>query len=242
MIQHVEISNQSGRILRGYATIPNDAKHIVVFFHGYTGNKTEHGGHFRNLARRLEEEGIASLRIDYACNGESDGEFAEFRFDEALDDAKRMIDYAHDILLFRKISLLGFSMGGWVASLVSNYYPIEKLVLWSPSGGMAEKVASSFSKMSKLENGNGFVSGFEISSGWVESLKGYDAYEMAKNCYAPVLIIHGTQDLAVAPAEGKRYAESFPNTKILLVEGAGHGYDRYEEREILYKTTIEFLK
>ena len=34
MIKHVEIENVKGFILRGYLDLPENAKKIVVFFHG----------------------------------------------------------------------------------------------------------------------------------------------------------------------------------------------------------------
>ena len=58
MTKHVEIVNVKGFVLRGYLELPENAKRIVCMFHGFTGNKTEHNGHYRNLARLLAKEGI----------------------------------------------------------------------------------------------------------------------------------------------------------------------------------------
>ena len=74
MVKAVEFKNEQGLMLRGFLHLVEESKEIVVMLHGFTGNKTEHNGHFRNLSRMLEKIGVSSLRMDYDCNGESDGE------------------------------------------------------------------------------------------------------------------------------------------------------------------------
>ena len=52
MMKHVEIVNKDGKVLRGYYSDPENFNgDVVVCFHGFTGNKTEHACHFRNIAR-----------------------------------------------------------------------------------------------------------------------------------------------------------------------------------------------
>lgn len=241
MMRHIEILNRSNRILRGYLHDVQSARTIVVMFHGYTGNKTEHHGHFRTLSRRLETEHIASLRMDYACNGESDGEFNDFLFDEALDDAQRMIDFALS-LNFDEVIVLGYSMGGLVASLVCNTRPITKMILWSPSATLGEKLSISFEAAPKLANGNLYSGGFEISRNLIQSMQGYNPLEEAKRFLAPVVIIHGTLDQAVPYAQGVAYAATYPKAQLVTIEEANHGYDTYHHKQILMQKTIEFLK
>ena len=106
MVEHVEIVNKDGRVLRGYLHIPmNFRGDVVVFFHGFTGNKTEHDGHFRNMARHLEYYGIASLRMDFSGNGESDGEFYDFTYDTMLPEALQMVEYAKSVDGFKRLIL-----------------------------------------------------------------------------------------------------------------------------------------
>ena len=98
MVKHVELINQEGKILRGYLTLPKEWNNrIVIMFHGFTGNKTEHAGHFRNFSRVLNDEGIASLRLDFTGNGESDGDFSDFTFNILMSDANLILDYAKSI-------------------------------------------------------------------------------------------------------------------------------------------------
>lgn len=240
MIKHIEIKNNKDRILRGYLDHPEGAEKIVVMFHGFTGNKTEHNGHFRNLSRMLSKEKIASLRMDYSCNGESDGEFSEFLFSDALNDALLMLDYAFDH--FQSVIVLGFSMGGLIASLLCNQRPISKLLLWSPASDLYSKLRKRFDEADKLVDGNLYASGFIITESLIESMKGYDSYFEARKFNNPVLIIHGREDRAVEYLTSVYYANNFPHAQLHLIDNCGHGYDRHHEMLELYAKSINFLK
>ena len=245
MLKHIEITNKEGRILRGYLTLPEEFNgDLVLMYHGFTGNKTEHAGHFRNLSRLLAAEKIASLRMDFSGNGESDGEFSDFTFDTLIAEANLMLDYAKTISNVKRVMLLGFSMGGAVAAIVAakRYQEIDKMVLWSPAGNILEKIKKAFESGIKLENGNVMMGTFELSKAMVESVNRYDVYQGIENFKKPVLIIHGRKDLAVNYLISAIYSVRFFNSHLFYLNEAGHGYDSLTDREELYQRTLEFLK
>ncbi|HPL55723.1 MAG TPA: alpha/beta hydrolase [Bacilli bacterium] len=245
MLKHIEITNKEGRILRGYLTLPEEFNgDLVLMYHGFTGNKTEHAGHFRNLSRLLAAEKIASLRMDFSGNGESDGEFSDFTFDTLIAEANLMLDYAKTISNVKRVMLLGFSMGGAVAAMVAakRYQEIDKMVLWSPAGNILEKIKKAFESGIKLENGNVMMGTFELSKAMVESVNRYDVYQGIENFKKPVLIIHGRKDLAVNYLISAIYSVRFFNSHLFYLNEAGHGYDSLADREELYQRTLEFLK
>lgn len=245
MLKHIEITNKEGRIIRGYLTLPEEFNgDLVLMYHGFTGNKTEHAGHFRNLSRLLAAEKIASLRMDFSGNGESDGEFSDFTFDTLIAEANLMLDYAKTISDVKRVMLLGFSMGGAVAAMVAakRYQEIDKMVLWSPAGNILEKIKKAFESGIKLENGNVMMGTFELSKAMVESVNRYDVYQGIENFKKPVLIIHGRKDLAVNYLISAIYSVRFFNSHLFYLNEAGHGYDSLTDREELYQRTLEFLK
>mgnify|MGYP000843898794 CR=1 FL=1 len=242
MIKHVELVNQNNRTLRGYLNLPQGSTHLVVMFHGYTGNKTEHNGFFRTMSRKLSQINIASLRMDYACNGESDGEFVEFMFDEAINDAKLMLDYAFSVAGIKEVSVLGFSMGGAIASLVCNYKPIKKLLLWSPAADLAKNLRRKYELATKLENGNVYSPGFEFTEALVKSVEQFDFYSEAPKFNNQVLIIQGRKDKAVDYLKAVEYAVKFPNSNIHILNDATHGYDDEDSATKLLKLSLKFLK
>ncbi|MBO5948945.1 alpha/beta fold hydrolase [bacterium] len=209
MTKHVEIENVKGFVLRGYLELPENAKKIVCMFHGFTGNKTEHNGHFRNLARLLAKQGVASIRMDYHGNGESDGEFSDFNFLDAVDDAKRILDYAHKLEGIEEVAILGFSFGGGISGLIANDDNCDKLVLISAAANMPELAVRKFETWRKLENGNFYFNGFELSKDFAEGLIGRNMYENTDKFTKNVLVIQAKDDLAVPYLFGVKYAVNY---------------------------------
>ena len=245
MMKHIEITNKTGKVLRGYLTLPEKFHgDLVLMYHGFTGNKTEHAGHFRNLSRLLVEEGIGSLRMDFSGNGESDGEFKDFTFDTMMEEANLLLDYAKGIVGVKRIILLGYSMGGAVAAMVAakRYQEIDKMVLWSPAGTILEKIKKAFENGVKLENGNVMMGTFELSKEMVASVDRYDTYQGIENFKKPVLIIHGKKDLAVNYLISAIYSVRFFNSHLFYLNDAGHGYDSLADKKELYQRTLDFLK
>lgn len=245
MVKHVEIANKDGKVLRGYLTYPEDFNgDVVVCFHGFTGNKTEHAGHFRNISRILEKHSIATLRMDFSGNGESDGEFNEFTYDTMLPEAIQIVEYAQKVDGFKRLILLGFSMGGALAATVTSMIPeeVHKLVLWSPAGNMVEIINKYFEVHEKNEKGNISLGAFELSKDMHESIQKWNTYENLEKFENKVTIIQGKKDTSVPFLYSARYAVSFKNSHLHLIETASHGYDRKEEYEKLYQLTVDFLK
>ena len=242
MTKHVEIENIKGFNLRGYLELPENAKKIVVMYHGFTGNKTEHNGHFRNLARLLAKVGVASIRMDYHGNGESDGEFSDFTFLDAVDDAKRILEYAHNVEGIEEVAILGFSFGGGLAGLIANDENCDQLVLISAAANMPQLTLNKYEGWRKLENGNVYFNGFELSKDFGNGLIGRNMYENTSKLTKPVLVIQARNDQAVPYLYGVKYAVSYKNSRLHIVKDAGHGYDSLENATELYEKVVEFLK
>ena len=154
------ISN--GYTLRGLFSKPeSEYKDLVVMLHGFTGHKNENGYLFKQLTQTLTDNQIATLRYDFMGSGESDGNFEDFTFFTELEDAKHIIEEAFRLNNNRKIILLGFSMGGAVASRISLEMKeyITKLILLSPAGNIAKLIHGRFENHFIDENGNIYING-----------------------------------------------------------------------------------
>lgn len=247
MIKHIELVNEWGKTLRGYLDLPDNFNgEIVVMFHGFTGNKSEHAYHFRKISRLISKEGFASLRMDFSGNGESDGEFRDFTFDTMYSEAMQIIDFAFNYPNVKKVSLLGFSMGGGVATIMAQVYGnrLSKLILWSAAGNIIEHIKLHFENGVPLENGNRLTAGyFELSKEMYDSVCSgkYQPMENLERFTNPVLLIHGRADKSVSYLISMRYALKFYNSLVHIVNGSGHGYDKISERDELYTKTIDFL-
>lgn len=245
MMKHIELDNQKGKTLRGYLHWPSNFNgKIVLMYHGFTGNKTEHGGIFRDISRSIEKEGLASLRMDFSGNGESDGSFRDFTFTSLVDEANLLVDYVKSLEGVKEVYLLGFSMGGALAAMIAGKRKddFSKLVLISPAALIIETIKSRYEITSKLANGDADLGNYPLSLAMYESLAKYDILEGIENFDKPVLLIHGMKDLAVSYERSLEYEKKYANATLHLIEKAGHGYDRSEQKNELINETVAFLK
>lgn len=106
---------------------------LVVMCHGFTGNR-DGDGHFQPLADTLAKNGIASIRIDFAGNGESTEPFTAYTLESIYDDIESAIGYMRDSYTIGAVGLVGHSMGGRAVSLHLSD-AITAAALWSPANG-----------------------------------------------------------------------------------------------------------
>lgn len=237
--------NVNGYTLRGLFSKPdNEYKTIVVMFHGFTGHKNEHGYLFKQLTQTLVNQHIATLRYDFMGNGESDGDFTDYTLFTEIEDGLAIIEEAYQLNKCRPVVLLGFSMGGAIASRVSLLVQeqIEKMILLSPAGNIPEIIQKRFACSQVNLDGNIDMGGYYMNIAIQKSFEGYDMYKDIEKFTKPVLIIQGACDQSVPPVYSKRYNDLYPNSEYVLVDGSEHGYAKVDYRRIIHQKVTEFLK
>jgi hypothetical protein len=123
----------------------------VLLLHGFTGSRNEleipavKEGIFARAARMWADKGIASLRIDFLGNGDSEGKFEDMTLDGQVDQALAALDFlaAGGEVDKDRLAVVGWSMGGAVASGVAGRSPhkLTSVALWAPGTNMASAVA-----------------------------------------------------------------------------------------------------
>lgn len=245
ILKHVSIENQYQHTLRGYFTTSETPKDVaVLMLHGFTGNKTETGGVFKTFSRILAAQNISSLRLDYMGNGESDGEFSSFDWDTLNSDVQVMFSYLTETLNFKKVIILGFSMGGALAIefAKSTKKELLGLLLWSPAVNIKEIVNRITSSNVYTKNGTIDYLGWEISNKLHPSLENYNYLDTIEKIQVPTLVIHGTKDLAVPFSYGEEVASHITNATIQLMKNATHGYNKIEDKERLFEISLKFIQ
>ena len=231
MKRHVEIES-NGNILRGYLELPDwaqqDAKApLLIMLHGFSGDRCERHFILARLSRRLVAEGVATLRMDTAGSGESDGDFSQMTPLTRMQDCMAMIDYALGLpeIDSAKIMLLGYSNGGFVATNVAarRADDIQRLVLASASC-RSHKVMEQV----RRETGTARRGSLLVGDKFIEDGYGMDPLEAAARYAKPVTLIQGTADVSVTPDSAELYREAFPCCDVRFVEGADHSYDSPE--------------
>jgi pimeloyl-ACP methyl ester carboxylesterase len=242
-----------GMILRGMEHIPevgsSEKVPAVILFHGFTGMKLEPHRMFLKISRALEKMGIASFRFDFLGSGESDGDFEDMTVSGELAEANTIFDFVRTDQRIDpdRVSLIGLSMGGLVASVLAGDRPqdVHKLMLLAPAGTMYERIkdmheAATVSADVKIVDNGGNLVGVQFA----EDLKTIDVFNRAKNYQGDVLLIHGTKDEAVPFEVSNLYVERSygSNATVHFIDGADHTFNKYEwETELIDKICTNAL-
>jgi uncharacterized protein len=106
----------------------------IVVCSGFGGQKS---GVFRvyvELAKKLAERGVATLRFDYRGYGDSDGLFIDVTLKSQLEDLLLALRFLKNSSKVTKKGVLGCSLGGRIAihGVLENSFPLDLLALWVP--------------------------------------------------------------------------------------------------------------
>jgi alpha-beta hydrolase superfamily lysophospholipase len=208
---------------------PTDARRdtpLIICCHGFTGDKVGANQLTLNLAKKLSQAGYYALRFDFLGSGDSEGEFASDTIVSGWQaDLRNVVDWVKQQARFAEapILLYGHSLGGLIALTALTdepkiagrivfapvLYPIANFQniilgpeLWAQSA--AGKPIANF-----------FAKGFSLQEQFVKDLlaNAYDPIGEATKLQTPLLIIHGTSDLAVPPAGSEELLQKYPGPK-----------------------------
>ncbi|HET7581025.1 MAG TPA: alpha/beta fold hydrolase [Bacillales bacterium] len=234
-------------VLRGMEHIPDKGTSFpaVILFHGFTGNRLEPHRLFLKISRALASRGIASFRFDFAGSGESDGDFEDMTLSAEVSDAHAILDHVKQDprIDSEKVSLLGLSMGGLVASLVAGDRPndIDRLILMAPAGDWMKKIADE----RQAETGKEVYDhdGNLVGRGFAEDLKSLDTYPRAANFDGKVLLIHGSEDRSVPAEVSHQYQQQSygTNAAVRIIEGADHTFNRHSWEQDVIRHVCSFF-
>lgn len=214
-----------------YDQTPGNAPGIV-FLSGF--NSTKEGTkavHLENWARRT---GRACLRFDYSGHGASQGAFRDGTISDWTEDAAQIIE----ALTRGPQIIVGSSMGGWIACLLTRRMP-ERF-----AGLVTIAAAPDFTEDRYWAGFNGADRARLEAQGYIEVDSPYDEapYIITKALIEdgrkntvltrplslpfPTRILHGTADEAVPVETAERLFEhaTGPDIRLLLVKGADHRF------------------
>lgn len=125
----------------------------------------------------------------------------------------------------RPVVLIGFSMGGVIASYLATVFPVEKLILCAPAFHYFD-----FSKVQKAgrnlltSSGSSGSMTSEQTQAFMNIISNYK--ESISHVDVPTLILHGTEDEVIPVRSSKRAYDDLQASKKRLVylEGAHHRF------------------
>lgn len=234
----------SGQRIYGMLHVPDGERPssgwpCAVILHGFTGNR---GGDHRLLpllSRFLAARGVASLRFDFRGSGESEGDFSEMTVAREVEDVEAAFAYVRGLPMLdpERAMLLGFSMGGLVASLAAERVRPHRLVLWAPAlpelwlpllrGGYAPPVI--------LDHG-----GWPLGREFLLEMPRLKPLEAAARWDGVARVFHGDADQTCPPEFGVRYATAL-GCDAIAIPGGTHTFESLKTTEMLYQETARFL-
>jgi alpha-beta hydrolase superfamily lysophospholipase len=226
---------------------------IVIFCHGFTGEKVGGSQFYLHLANAIEAAGYAVLRFDYAGSGESEGAFAvDTTVTGWKSDLQSVVAWVkhHAIYENSPIYILGHSLGGCIVllhedpkNLIAGRIAIAPEVL--PEENYRKSILGPELWAESVDGktiSHFFGKGYSLEPYFVRDMleQKHHPLEASKSYSCPVLLIHGTEDNAVPASGSSLFYDQYTGPKELnLIDGADHGFSRHLPQ--LKKSILTFL-
>lgn len=239
---------RDGLVLRGFQSLPDKSTFdVAVLFHGFMKNcGREPDSLILQLSEALNRCGIATVRIDFAGQGESDGMSEDMSVLSELMDASCILRYAKQLPGVRHLFVHGQSQGGVVASMIAGIYPdlVDKLVLTAPAATLKDDAIHGH-LMDITYNPDSIpdvqtVLGHRVGGFYLRTNQKLPIYEWAGFYKGPVMILHAEGDETVDNRASVKYHETYMNSKLHILPGGNHPLSG-EVRQTVLSMVCDFL-
>lgn len=241
-----------GTTLRGTAYVPGSkagARPTAILHHGFSGHRIEATRAFVQLARALATEGIAVVAFDRAGHGESDGDFYDTTVSGDVSDALELLEHtaALDFVDDGDLHLLGFSMGGVIASVVAaeTKKTIRSLTLWSVAAVFAEEIRRGELHGQSIDgvSSQGYfdLRGMRLGPQFFADARDFDVYGRARGYQGPVRVLHGDRDF-IPHSYAEAYVDVYGDAmEYTLVPAADHTWESVPARDYVIAESVSFV-
>jgi alpha/beta superfamily hydrolase len=214
---------------------------LVVLGHGVTGNKDRPV--VLDPATALNAAGFDTLRVSFAGNGDSAGDFRESTISKEVGDLAAVLDVVSQT--YSKIAYIGHSMGGAVGVLqAAKDARINALV---SIAGMVDTKTFATTEFGEETPDAGLM--WEEPSCPLSSRFMHDLCEtigsvapLVESVKAPWLLLHGTADDVVLPKDTEQVQSLKGDAvEVIFVEGADHSFNQPAHKAKLTQSIVEWL-
>lgn len=220
---------------------------MVILMHGIFSSKNIVP--IPALARKLADEGIASISFDFGGHWNSEGRMQDMTIENEISDALAIWEYAKSLPYVSKIGLLGHSQGGVVASMTAGILSERgeapaALVLVAPGSVVQDACRNGkfFGAKFNPSDPPEFVRCFglmKLGREYILSTQELDIYGTAKSYTGPVRIIHGSKDSIVPMSCSEKYIEAYTqDTELIVVEGENHMITRKRKKVVSHSVSF----
>ncbi|MBO7556491.1 MAG: alpha/beta fold hydrolase [Alphaproteobacteria bacterium] len=229
--KEIIINGDHGKLSAVLQTPDDRAEYpLVMILHGFNSSKDM--PLLKQIADKLEQSGIASIRFDFNGHGKSEGSFQNMTISNELNDAKKVYEYVKSLPKVTSVSVTGHSQGGVVAGLISGEYGAEKIksaVLMAPASVLREMAQKGdmFGTKFDPENIPEYIElphGLRVGRAYLEDAKTLPIYEISASYQGPVLIIHSQDDELVPYSNGEEYHQVYQKSELKTLHGFDHSF------------------
>ncbi|AVM61619.1 alpha/beta hydrolase family protein [Actinomyces sp. oral taxon 897] len=162
---------------------------------------------------------------------------------EAVLTAARTATGGWEVVDPGRIVLLGESQGGEVSAVTAARHPeqVAGLVLWYPAFSITDTLHSLYTSLDAVPQDYSFL-GCALGRVYAQDMWDYDVYTEIAGYTAPVLIVHGSDDLVVPYRYSERARTTYPDAELVRIDGAGHGFDEGPQEQQAMAATVSYLQ
>ncbi len=224
---------------------PGDHPRAVLLLHGWNGEMDEVGNLYLDLASRLADRGIPSLRFNFSGEGLRAKYVVTATHESRVREASAAYHYLRHQFPGARIGVNGFSLGGLTAMTIAGDNPLwfTSMVLWSAAQSMRVDGDKKYSGAVRLamKNGSSVYHGWTditLTRAFLSSYVGVQASLGLAEYPGAFLTIRGDQDYL--PSHDREWLKRVPtqDKSFLLIGGASHIYNVLDSPKPVYGNKV----
>ncbi len=227
-------------------------KQVVIYAHGFNGFKD--WGNFDLIAASFASKGFVLVKFNFSHNGttpENPEEFVDLEafgnnnYSKQLEDLKLVLNWIcvstnpySSVFDIGNISIIGHSMGGGIATIfAAEDKRIKKLITWAgisecktPWASWPENKIEAWKDLgvqyyTNTRTNQQMPLYFQLYEDFQNNRARLNIKQAIKNIHIPVLICHGSLDIALPVEKAYELKEWQPAAELYIVE-SNHVFDR----------------
>ncbi len=220
--QALTIEVPGGVTLSAWHAARGPGSPLVMFFHGYSTEKTR----LLHEARELHALGASVMLVDFRGSGGSSKSYSTLGWREA-EDVAAAVDFARKHLPHSRLILYGQSMGSVAILRAIHAHDVhsDAVILESVFDTMLSAIRARFRAM-----GVPSFPSAELMTFWGGRQFGFNGFahnpvDYARSLTCPALFLHGSDDPRAPEDQARRVFDASPAHRKIFVpfDGVGHG-------------------
>lgn len=203
---------------------------LVILVHGLTGHMEER--HIIKMAETATGVGYVCLRVEMYGHGKTDGKFCNHNIAQWVLDLAYVIDYARGLDFVSDIYLAGHSQGGLTVMLTAalKANQIKGIMPLAAATVIIDicKIGNLFGKQFDPDNLPDEIHAWDdkyVTGNYARVARTLPIEDAIAGYHGPVLLVHGTGDMAVPVSYSIEADKKYENSTLVLIPDDTHCYD-----------------